>query len=93
VAPPPKPTYVIDGASFSDLDGFIEECNRSFIRGFGGEWNGLSWDAFHDYFSWTEGDYVLVWKRFDRAHDALGEHLDIILDIISGEPHVELRLE
>lgn len=88
-----KPVYVIDGANFSDFGGFIEECNRRFIRAFGGEWNG-NWNAFNDYFSWTEGDYVLIWKQFERARAALGEvDLDIVLEIIRDQPHVELRLE
>lgn len=89
----PKPTYVIDGANFSNFAGFVEECNRAFIRGFGGEWNG-NWNAFHDYFSWTDGEYVLVWKGIDRAEETLGEvDRDIVLDIIREQPHVELRLE
>ena len=88
-----KPIYVIDGANFSDFTSFVEECNRSFIRAFGGEWHG-NWNAFNDYLSWHEGDYVLVWKQFDRACDALGDvDRDIVLDIIREQPNVELRLE
>lgn len=93
MAPPQRPIYVIDGANFSDFAGFVEECNRAFIRSFGGEWNG-NWNAFHDYLSWTEGEYVLVWKHFDRAVDAIGDvDRDIVLDIVAENGHVELRLE
>ena len=93
MAPPQRPIYVIDGANFSDFARFVEECNRAFIRGFGGEWNG-NWNAFHDYLSWTEGEYVLVWKHFDRAVDAIGDvDRDIVLDIVAENGHVELRLE
>ncbi len=86
-----KPIYVIDTANFDSFEGFIEECNRSFIRKFGGEWKG-NLDAFNDYFSWGEGDYVLVWKNFEKARSILGI-LDMILEIIREQPNVELRLE
>jgi hypothetical protein len=66
-----KPVYVIDGANFSDFAGFIEECNRGFIRAFGGEWHG-SLDAFSDYFHWTDGDYVLIWKNSEKSRVDLG---------------------
>lgn len=66
-----KPVYVIDGANFSDFAGFIEECNRGFIRSFGGEWCG-NLDAFNDYFNWGEGDYILVWKNADKSRTDLG---------------------
>ena len=66
-----KPVYVIDGANFSDFAGFIEECNRGFIRAFGGEWNG-NLDAFSDYFNWGDGDYVVVWKNADKSRVDLG---------------------
>ena len=93
MAPPQKPIYVIDGANFSDFAGFVEECNRAFIRSFGGEWTGGSWMAFHDYFSWAEGEYILVWKRFDLASDAVHAEFNTIMSIIEDQAHVELRLE
>ncbi|MBN9119225.1 MAG: barstar family protein [Planctomycetes bacterium] len=75
-----KPVYVIDGTNFGDFAGFIEECNRGFIRAFGGDWNG-NLDAFNDYFYWGDGDYVLVWKnsgksRTDLGHAAMADWLD-----------------
>ncbi|HVL11105.1 MAG TPA: barstar family protein [Gemmata sp.] len=66
-----KPLYVIDGETFSDFAGFIEECNRGFIRSFGGEWGG-NLDAFNDYFYWGDGQYVLVWKHSEKSRTDLG---------------------
>jgi hypothetical protein len=71
MAPQPKPAYVIDGSEFSDFAGFIEECNRGFIRRFGGEWNG-NLDAFNDYLWWSEGNYLLVWKHSAKSRTELG---------------------
>lgn len=85
---PEKPTYVIDGANFSDFAGFIEECNRSFIReaSAGDEWRG-NLDAFNDYLYW--GPYnggrwtptVIVWRnsaksRVDLGHLAMANWLE-----------------
>jgi RNAse (barnase) inhibitor barstar len=88
-----KPVYIIDGANFSNFEGFVEECNRGFIRAFGGEWSG-NLNAFNDYFSWGEGDYIVVWKHFERARSSLGRaYFDVILGIIRDQRNVELRLE
>jgi hypothetical protein len=91
MAPPPKPTYVIDSSNFSTFEEFVEECNRGFIREFGGEWHG-NFDAFNDYFNWREGDYVLIWRNFEQARSVIGL-VDMILEIIREQPNVELRLE
>ncbi len=91
MASPSIPTYVIDSLNFSTFEEFVEECNRGFIRSFGGEWHG-NLDAFNDYFYWGDGDYILVWKNFERARAVLGI-LDMILEIIREQPNVELRLE
>jgi hypothetical protein len=69
-----KPVYVIDGTNFSDFAGFIEECNHSFIRAFGGEWNG-NLDAFNDFLWWSNPDipeYVLVWRNSAKSQADLG---------------------
>ena len=66
-----KPIYTIDGANFGDFAEFIEECNRVFIRAFGGEWSG-NLDAFNDYFNWGDGDYILVWKNSEKSRVDLG---------------------
>ncbi|HEY1187162.1 MAG TPA: hypothetical protein VGE74_05860 [Gemmata sp.] len=85
---PEKPTFVIDGANFRDFAGFIEECNRGFIRetSGGGECHG-SVDALHDYLYW--GPYngglwtptVIVWRnatksRIDLGHRAMASWLE-----------------
>jgi hypothetical protein len=87
----PKPIYVIDGANFSDFAGFVEECNRGFIRHFGGQWNG-NLNAFNDYFSWGDDEYVLVWKNVEKSRREI-DTFDVILEIIRDQSHVELRLE
>jgi hypothetical protein len=66
-----KPVYVIDAANFDTFAGFVEECNRVFIRSFTGEWHG-SLDAFNDYLWWGEGEYVIVWKGAEKSRRELG---------------------
>ena len=95
-----KPVYVIDAANFDTFAGFVEECNRSFIRSFSGEWNG-NLNAFNDYLCWSEGEYVIVWKGaeksrqdFERESRTTGRDLyPELLEIIRFQDHVELRLE
>jgi hypothetical protein len=95
-----KPEYVIDAANFDTFAGFVEECNRVFIRPFGGEWHGKL-DAFNDYLWWGEGDYVIVWKGaeksrqdFERESGKPGRKLyHALVEIIRDQEHVELRLE
>jgi hypothetical protein len=66
-----KPVYVIDAANFDTFAGFIEECNRSFIRSFGGEWNG-NLDTFSVYLYWGDSAYTLVWKNSEKSRADLG---------------------
>jgi hypothetical protein len=77
---PESPTYAIDGANFGDFAGFVAECNRGFIRSFGGEWSA-NLDAFNDYLWWGDGRYVLVWRnsaksRADLGHPAMAAWLE-----------------
>lgn len=74
-----KPVYVIDGENFSDFEGFIEECNRGFIRetSGGGECGG-NLDAFNDYL-WQalstgrrRTGYVIVWRNAGKSRRELG---------------------
>ncbi len=75
----PKPVYVIDGANFTNFDGFIEECNRGFIRetSGGGECGG-NLDAFNDYLYWgpynggRRTPYVIVWRNSAKSRRELG---------------------
>src|SRR4051794_20360874 len=74
-----KPVYVIDGANFSDFDGFIEECNWNFICATSnGGWCGGNLDAFNDYLYWgpyNDGlrtPYVIVWRNSAKSRKELG---------------------
>jgi hypothetical protein len=98
-----KPVYVIDAANFDTFAGFIEECNRNFIRAFGGEWSGHL-DVFNDYLYWSKPEipeYVLIWRGaeksrqdFERASGKSGRKLyHDLVEIIRDQEHVELRLE
>ncbi|MDY3555104.1 hypothetical protein R5W24_004239 [Gemmata sp. JC717] len=76
---PEKPTYVIDGANFSDFAGFIEECNRGFIRetSSGNECRG-NLDAFNDYLHWgpyNDGRWtptLIIWRNSAKSRVDLG---------------------
>ena len=97
-----KPVYIIDATNFDTFAGFVEECNRSFIRSFSGEWNG-NLDAFNDYLWWSDPDteYVLVWRGAEKSRRDFelesgkpGRKLyHTLIDIIRSQDHVELRLE
>jgi hypothetical protein len=98
-----KPVYLIDAANFDTFAGFIEECNRSFIRPFGGEWGG-NLDGFNDYLYWSKpkiSEYVLVWRGaeksrqdFERESGEPGRRLyHTLVEIIRDQEHVELQLE
>ncbi len=65
------PAYVIDGANFGDVTGFVAECNHTFVRAFGGEWTG-NLDAFDDYLWWGDGEYTLVWRNAAKSQVDLG---------------------
>ena len=49
-------TYVINLKPKSSYEDFVKAFNEGFCRKFGGEWNGKSLDAFHDYLSWPDED-------------------------------------
>lgn len=95
-----KQVYVIDAANFDTFAGFVEGCNRSFIRSFSGEWHG-NLDAFNDYLWWGDSDYVIVWKGakksrqdFERESGKPGRKLfHALVEIMREQEHVELRLE
>ncbi|MFI7283287.1 hypothetical protein ACIBOV_23790 [Micromonospora chersina] len=66
------PVLVIDGASFSDLDGFAREFSRLLCHW---TWNG-NLDAFNDIlrggFGTPEDGWVLRWVSSDLSRVALG---------------------
>jgi hypothetical protein len=92
------PTYVIDGANFGDFTGFVAECNRAFVRAFGGEWGG-NLDAFNDYLWWGDEEYTLVWRnaaksRTDLGHAAMADWLEANSRVChpTNRPSVVVRL-
>ena len=77
------PVLVIDGARFSDFDGFAREFSR-LLRDY--TWRG-NLDAFNDLlrggFGTPEGGWVLRWVNADLSRTALGPTLfDEIVEII-----------
>ena len=67
-----KPVLVLDGAWFSDFEGFV----REFDKLLGGDvWNGTL-DAFNDIlrggFGTPDGGFVLRWERSELSRAALG---------------------
>lgn len=68
-----KATYEIDGARFSNLEGFFDEISRSLIPG--AKW-GRNLDAFHDIlaggFGTPDGGFVLRWKNSSLSRQRLG---------------------
>jgi hypothetical protein len=67
-----RPTLIIDGSSFSDLDGFCRAFS-SFLTDY--TWTG-NLDAFNDLlrggFGTPEGGFVLRWLDSDHSRSALG---------------------
>jgi RNAse (barnase) inhibitor barstar len=70
---PSKPTYEIDGARFSTLEGFFREIEQVLIPG--ARW-GHNLDAFNDIlrggFGTPEGGFVLRWKNSALSRERLG---------------------
>jgi RNAse (barnase) inhibitor barstar len=68
-----KPVLTIDGAQFSDLDGFYEEVSRHLIPD---RFWGRNLDAFNDIlrggFGTPQGGFQLRWKNSDQSRERLG---------------------
>ena len=74
--------YKLNGQNFDDFDGFIRECNHSFIHEFGGNWSG-NLDAFNDFLAWSDvGIYTLRWLNSDKSRHNLG--YSAMVDWLSG---------
>jgi RNAse (barnase) inhibitor barstar len=69
----PLPVLTIDGAKFSDLDGFYDEVSESIVPG--AEW-GRNLDAFNDIlrggFGTPEGGFKLHWADPGLSRERLG---------------------
>ncbi|PHS11627.1 MAG: barnase inhibitor [Blastopirellula sp.] len=63
--------FEIDGASFNDFAGFIDEFNRGYVAHVDGDWKG-NLDAFNDYLCWHEERYFLRWRNSNKSQSDLG---------------------
>jgi RNAse (barnase) inhibitor barstar len=76
------PVLVVDGANFSDLDGFAREFSK-LLRDYA--WRG-NLDAFNDIlrggFGTPEDGWLLRWLNSDLSRAALGKLFDQIIEII-----------
>jgi len=75
----------IDGASFSDFDGFCREFSRSVLLG-AHTWHG-NLNAFNDIlrggFGTPDGPWILRWRNAARSREALGATLfDTLVGIV-----------
>ncbi len=92
-----KPTYRIDGAAFSDLDGFFDEIEAQLL-------DGAAWDRDLDALdALLDGNvgpvparFRIVWEHTDLSHRRLGAvgpgSFDELVRRISAHPNVELIL-
>jgi RNAse (barnase) inhibitor barstar len=96
---PPRPVLVIDGAAFSDFEGFTREFSK-LLDDY--TWHG-NLDAFNDIlrggFGTPEGGWTLRWINSDLSRDALGytatlRRLEKMLLTAhpSNRPHVQARI-
>ena len=92
-----RPTYTIDGARFSDLDGFYDEISRQLLPGV--YW-GRNLDALNDIMRGDVGDlpeeFRLVWKNAGLSKARLAgtgrASFADLFDIICDHTNVELIL-
>jgi RNAse (barnase) inhibitor barstar len=67
-----KPTFVIDGNRFNDLEGFYDEVEQYLIPD---TFWGRNLDAFNDILRGGVGlprTFILVWKNIDKSRSNLG---------------------
>ncbi len=92
-----KPTYRIDGAAFSDLEGFYDEIERELLNG---EPSGRTLDALNDILRGKVAplppEFRLVWEHSDLSRRRLGRtgkgSFDHLLEILASHANVELVL-
>ena len=92
-----KPTYRIDGAAFSDLEGFYDEIERELLNG---EPSGRTLEALNDILRGKVAslppEFRLVWEHSDLSRRRLGRtgksSFDHLLEIIASHSNVELVL-
>jgi hypothetical protein len=85
-------TYVVDLNSAENFTGIISAFNAGLIVPSGGEWNGNSWDAFHDYLSWPqEENYQLVLVGWASCKALSDEARTMLQSIFKDNIHVAVR--
>ncbi len=92
-----KPTYRIDGAAFSDLEGFYDEIERELLNG---EPSGRTLDALNDILRGKvvplPREFRLVWEHSDLSRRRLGRSgpgsFGELIERIARHPNVELIL-
>ena len=92
-----RPTYRIDGAAFSDLEGFYDEIERELLNG---EPSGRTLEALNDILRGKVAslppEFRLIWEHSDLSRRRLGRSgkgsFDHLLEIIASHPNVELVL-
>jgi RNAse (barnase) inhibitor barstar len=95
---------IIDGNNFSTLSEFYDEVENKLTKGL--NWKiGRNLDAFNDVlrggFGVHDDDEPLIvrWVNADKSKKDLGQSkkkkmlFDIIVDIIRGHGHIELKIE
>ncbi len=96
--PAPKPTLIINGLHFENLEGFAREFSKHLVDY---EWRGHL-DAFNDIlrggFGTPEGGFVVRWTNSDRSRSVLGPSLfstitDIIKDHGPGGAEAEDKID
>jgi RNAse (barnase) inhibitor barstar len=89
-----KPTFCIDGAAFSDLEGFYDEVQNKLLLG---EPWGRTREALRDLLRGEVApaptEFRLVWEHSDLSRQRLGERsFTELLELIAEHPNVELVL-
>jgi RNAse (barnase) inhibitor barstar len=92
-----KTTYRIDGAAFSDLEGFFDEIETQLLDG--GSW-GRDLDALDDLLDGNVGpvpaQFRIVWEHTDLSHRRLAASgpgsFDALVRLIGAHRNVELIL-
>jgi RNAse (barnase) inhibitor barstar len=92
-----KPTYRIDGAAFSDLEGFYDEIETQLLDG--AAW-GRDLDALDDLLHGNVGpvprEFRIVWEHTDLSHRRLDPSgpgsYEALVRLIGAHPNVELIL-
>lgn len=92
-----KPTIIINGDNFSDLESFYDEIDRVLTKDL--DWQtGHNLNAFNDLLRGGFGVYEyaepvkIIWTKFSEGKMKLGNELtDTLLEIIEDHDHIEFE--